>query len=402
MDFLTYQKNRYQQQQGQQGSGSPVTSTGQVSPQNASPSPEQQTPGTGGLQPREQPNMGYAPGQGVQGTTSSTGVYTPGQYQQPNWVTYNPQQIQQAQFNPGQQAQYTPGQIAQWQGGPNYQQMQEQQAAMLNQMLQNPGTLNQQVTDQMKGANKDSTLSMQQQMAGKLGSAAAARGMSTTSPYQQAQQSQSMQDAMSNILAANRGIDIQAATQNRMDQLNALNAASGFQNDVLNRAVLGYNTGLAGQQAQEGVNQFGAQFGQQNWRDRAALEQAQAAEDRARFGLNADEGYRGFQSSLGAQDRDMARFYQNEGLQQAGAGSQMQGYQFGQQFPESVRQFNENLKYQREQLERQLAESAAGRGQAQSQWQEQMAMQAAAQEEERQWRMMQAILGGYNPGYGGY
>ncbi len=194
---------------GQPSYGTPFMPNGQPMPQ------QRQQP---------QPLQAGSPQLGQQGSVNGSNVYTAGQA--PNYV-YNPQQV--AQF-----------------AQPTARGMENQQAGNLMQMLQSGGSMNPQVVAAMQGQLADQSALLQQQQQGQIRANGASRGIGD-SRFIGGQQRQAGSDANSELLNQYRNLAIQAAQTNQSDQLNNLGAADSFQNGLLNRAISGYNTTLAGQ-----------------------------------------------------------------------------------------------------------------------------------------------------------
>lgn len=154
---------------------------------------------------------------------------------------------------------YQPGQVAQYQA-PNQSQTSDQTQALLSSILSNPQTMNPNVVAQMKEAQKEQALLMQRQNQSTLDQHAIARG-TLGSGANQALAGQNLQQALDSILGSNRAIDMQAAQQNRQDELAALNAGNSFLNDQLSRSTQAYGTQLQGQLAQEQLKQQGFRSG---------------------------------------------------------------------------------------------------------------------------------------------
>jgi hypothetical protein len=198
-------------------------------------------------------------------------VYTPGQLNTGvNFQGYNPTQMQQYQ-------------------GMDFSGIQGQQNQLLSQLLSNP-SLSPQVIEQIKARQRESAMAMggqQQQMAAQN---AASRGTNLDSQFTNTQQDIN-NDVRSNILGNYRDIDIAAAQSARGDQLAALQAAEQVMSGQLGRQGQQFQYGLQGQQAQAGENQYG------------------------------------FESQFKAPGFNRDTAMMQEGLNQAGAASQMGGHQ---------------------------------------------------------------------------
>lgn len=124
-----------------------------------------------------------------------------------------------------------------------------QQTALMQQILAHPQTMGQQQQDQLAEQQKESANSMMKQMQGQNQQQMVGRGFGANSGQQQQQQQQSQQDMMSQLLGGRRDIAMRAAQQNRQDELGALNASLGMQ-----QQEYGQDMGLS-QQALGQMNQ---------------------------------------------------------------------------------------------------------------------------------------------------
>lgn len=147
-----------------------------------------------------------------------------------------PPPVQQANT----QMQHNP--VPQYQA-PDQSAAQGQISALLQAILANPQTMNDNVVSQMKEAQKQQALLMGQQNQSLLDRSAVSRG-TLGSGAQRAMQGDNLQQVLGQILDSNRNIDIQQVTQNRQDQLNALTAAEQVLNGQLGRANQNYGTSL--------------------------------------------------------------------------------------------------------------------------------------------------------------
>jgi hypothetical protein len=201
-----------------------------------------------------------------------------------NNATYNP-----ATFNQ-QFSQYNgdPNSISQFQA-PNQQGIDNQQQQMIQNMLSNPHTMNDQAVAALKAKQQETALALQRSQLGNVDAGAAARGVTGGGP-QAAQQNQVRNQTGQNILSSYRDIDLAKLEQDRLDEVGALNSANQFQNSQMNRGVQGYNATLAGQTAREGVAVDAANSAQRAEGMRLGQDQA-----------NANEQWQKYQS-LGNQD----------------------------------------------------------------------------------------------------
>lgn len=154
---------------------------------------------------------------------------------------------------------------------PNQSETAGLQSALLKAILGSPETMNANVVAQMKEAQKQQALLMGQQNQSQLDNAGVARGTLGAGAHA-SMTGQNLQDTMGTVLDSNRAIDIQAASQNRQDQLNALTAGSSVMGATAQRAQSDYTTGLQGWLAQnnnlgdwakfyENQRQFNGQLG---------------------------------------------------------------------------------------------------------------------------------------------
>ncbi len=275
------------------------------------------------------------------GSVTAEGVYRPGQY---NGPTYQAQQISQFQ-------------------APQFGGMQQQAQGLVQQLLANPQSLSPQVLAQMKGQSADQAAILQRQSANQLKAGLAARGINANSGYGLGQQRALMADTNSNLLNSLRGLDITAAQTGRQDQLNALNAANQFQNLGFQQALGGYQAALQGMDANRNEQQLAIQSALQNWNTN---QQAQQLASQSQLAANSNS--------------NQAQSIQNQ-----------------------MRQFGENLGFQREQFDfgkqqqaEQMAAAERARGQQQANWEDQMAFQYQ-QANQSQWNsLLDYLMGGGN------
>lgn len=234
--------------------------------------------------------------------------YTPGQLPQYQFQDYNTSQFTQ---NAPQSAIYQGGQIGQF-GGLDQSAQQSAENALLQQIMSGGG-LSDQAVNQMKTAGKESALSMSDQLRQQNQQANAGRGFGAATA--QPQDLRLQQQAVSDIIGNNRGIDIAAAQQKFQDQLSALGASSALGGQRVSNATNLYNTGLQGQLAQQGVNQnaaassmAGAQFGAQQQK------------------AQADENQRGFSNQFMAPQFNQTNALAQQQLNQQGAANAQQNY----------------------------------------------------------------------------
>lgn len=254
---------------------------------------------------------------GYKGDDQVTGdMYNKGlEYLDKQWAT--PQQAgpQQPQQTPGDQANQES--INQWKqqapaaGVPtNYRSnpLYGQQAAMVQRMMANPHTMGQQQQDQLAERQKESAQRMMQQMGQQAGQQSVGRGFGPNSGSHMAMQQQNQSDMMQQILSGRRDIALQAAQQNRQDELNALNASMG----------------LTGQEFQQDMGLAQMALGQMNQNRGANLQQKLGE-----HGIDQDIWNRGFQKDSFNKTfgLDFLRYLQ-------------QGDQFNKSLGENARQYN--------------------------------------------------------------
>lgn len=300
--------------QGSAAPSSPVTSTGQIvaaaptgtpaaqpqpqQPVQPQPPPQQPvaSPGAGWIQiagggwvPPGHPLAGQAGGQPVQGQPQAAMQQFPGQgtisaqlssqsqtFAQPvpQSAIYTPGSMPQLQAM-GQLPQdnlptYQGYQVGQFQS-PDQQQSQNMTNTLMQRVLANPESMSPEVVAQLKETQKEQALSMQDQLMQQIQASNAGRGFSLGGNLD-LQRRRIADDTIGNILEGQRGLDIAAAQTNMADRLNALGAAEQSMSGQMGRETAGYQTQLAGQQAQAGQN-F-QQYGSQADATRFALERA--------------------------------------------------------------------------------------------------------------------------------
>lgn len=186
-----------------------------------------------------------------------------------------------------------------------------QQQQMMQGILANPHTMDQKFQDQLGEAQKESAQRMQQQANAQGQQQLAGRGFAPGGGAQQQMQDQNQQNMISQLLAGRRDIATQAQQQNRQDELQALQASS-----ALNQQDWNGQMQLAGLNLNQ-INQNRSQ----NLQDFLGLHGADMDMLRLQQGdYQFDKNYL----------MDMLRL-------------QTQKDQFGQQFGENQRQFNNQL-----------------------------------------------------------
>jgi hypothetical protein len=124
-----------------------------------------------------------------------------------------------------------------------------QQLQMVSNLLANPQTMNAGVVEQLKQKSMEEALLFKQQRDAQLAEELAARGMSSYGGAASAGRRKTADAIESAILGQNRDIDIQAAQQNRQDELQALGIAESILGGQVGRSGNVFQNILAGQQA---------------------------------------------------------------------------------------------------------------------------------------------------------
>lgn len=186
-----------------------------------------------------------------------------------------------------------------------------QQVAMMQQMLANPHTMGQQQQDMLGERQKESATSMLRQMQGANQQGMQQRGFSPGGGQAQALNQQSQQQMMQQILAGRRDIAMQAAQQNRQDELGALQASLGFQGQEF-----GQDMGLS----QQALGQMNQNRGQN---------------------FNEELGRHGMGMDLKNYDMQKDQFNKNFGLDFLRY--MQQGDQFNRSLGENQRQYNGSM-----------------------------------------------------------
>jgi hypothetical protein len=230
-------------------------------------------------------------------------------------MPYQPTQMPTARAG---QAMTRRPQFAQYQAPDNNQteQLAQQQ---VNTMLQSGGSLSPDVVSKLKARSKQQALSMADQKKQEAAQFMAARGYNPAGGTAQAAGAQIDFGTINNILGMNRDTDITAATTNRADNLNAVQAATEFMNSRNARSGDSFRNVLLGQTTQndsdfrvdgfnEDMRRTDNQTDLQRW---IATNQAEQAAEESRLrnatfahGVDMDyrnfgEGARRFDNSLG-------------------------------------------------------------------------------------------------------
>lgn len=300
-------------------------------PQGGTPAPQQDmTPAQAaaaglGWVPRDHPLYGTP---GFVGSTPAGGGAPPAPGGAPGggpaYSEYGryPARPDNTNYTPSQLSQFTPPDLSEFEGP---------QGDILRRILANPETMSAMNVQQLKESNKEESLSMQQQLMDKAAMDSALRGVSGGGA-EVALRSRIGEAAMSDVLRGNRAIDLQKMSQDRVDQIQALQASDALMGNRLGRSISGYNTGLAGQLAQAGENLRGTQMAQQNYATDLDAFFNRLGADRGDRQLNIQQ-----QLGQGGLDLDARRISQQ--------GDQFNlSHQLAQrQFEEAMRQFNARM-----------------------------------------------------------
>jgi hypothetical protein len=212
------------------------------------------------------------------------------------------------QFNVDLPDAYKAGDITQWGGfdeGPEGQQMR----ALLQQILANPHTMNDQAVAGLKNAQKETADALRTQGLSQASSAAAASGRYGSGTA--AQDTSAVQsDFGSKVLDAYRGIDIQKLIQDREDESNALQLGDTLQQSRFGRESEGFQNTLEGERLREQAAQAAAASGLDVSRLDFDVQDAQAGDNR----YVAD-------SAFAAQQAAVKRALDQAGINQAAADS---------------------------------------------------------------------------------
>lgn len=176
---------------------------------------------------------------------------------------------------------------------PEHDQQNSQELALVSHLLDNPETLNPTVVNQMKQKALEDMLIQQKQLDEQAAEDASARGFSVVGGQADAAKRKSAEALQKAILGSNRDLDIQAASTNRQDTLNALEEAERILAGQTARSSDIYNSTLKGQAATAADRQAMSQSAIQR-----ALQQFSGNLDSANFDLgqqqaNRDDYYRG-------------------------------------------------------------------------------------------------------------
>lgn len=144
----------------------------------------------------------------------------------------------------------TPGATPPQAAGPMGQQLQD----LVNQIVRNPQTQSPQIVAQMKQKAAEEAMAAAQGARTAQSQDLASRGFSNSGGMAAAQQRKT-DDAMQRaILGSNRDIDLGASTQNRLDELNAIQAGQGLQQANRDDYWRGQGLNLQGELGRGGLN----------------------------------------------------------------------------------------------------------------------------------------------------
>ena len=298
-------------------------------------------PGAGGYGPawsgqggwyaaRQTPNVTFpTPGVSTQyapGTAPADGLPTYGGFQ---YTNEGLPVYQQVNYDPN--ITYRPGQVSQFQA-PDQSALNQLQGTTVQQMLENP-TLSDQVLAQMREQHKDTVLSLGEQLGQQASQRAAAQG--TFGGGQYGSTLGDIQQSMAgDITKGYRDLNVRAADLNRQAQERALAASENVLSGQMNRGIAGYQAGLGGQMAQEGLYQQGAESLRGSELLRAQEHQrayqnqlANQAWLREGQQLQAGEGRYAFGTEQQAAQDMYQRYLSGEQLQQQRAQMELQRYQ---------------------------------------------------------------------------
>lgn len=397
----------------QQSGASPVSSTGRMTAAPAtSPAPTAPPAPTAGPAPALAPSYAppvYTPGRQVGSQYTAGSIAVP----QGGYATYNPTQAipQATPYAQAPQNAYQAQQVQQFQA-PQQQGIDAQQQQILQRIMANPESMSAQNVAQMKMAQQEQALAAQKQMMNQLGGNAASRGIDPGSPgYAQMMQRQAMQDTSSQMLGANRAIDLQKMQQDRADQLSALGASNDYLNASLGRAVSGFQTGLQGTEAQRAEQLAGIGSGRELSQLNNQAQQQGFSDAMQQATLGSQNEFNQYQSQFNAQNAAQQNALANEGLLQQGAqvglgnrNADISGQQVANQnaqFGQSLAFDREKFDYGRQQDVAQAAASASAANAAQQRWADEQAMQYQYQQQQQQQALIDSILNSGGGGYGG-
>lgn len=161
---------------------------------------------------------------------------------------------------------------------PNDPRIAQAQNSLMLRVLQSPESMDANTVMGMKEQQKESSLSMMDQLTGANAQSAAGRGLAG-SGYMGQQNFNAQDAAIANITKSYRDIDQMAAATNMADRYKALGMSDQMQSGITNRGLGGYNANLAstGFNAGERFKEYGSQadktkFGYQRTLDEANLQ----------------------------------------------------------------------------------------------------------------------------------
>lgn len=188
--------------------------------------------------------------------------------------------------------------------GPQYQNpFQQQQQDMMRQLLGSGGSMNQTMQDQLFERQKEQSNALAKQF-GMMGQqAAGARGFSSGGNAAQAAQSQVNSNLARELMGGRRDISAQAAQVNRQDQLNALNASMGLDQQGYQQFMGDRSASLQEWLAQRGDHWQGQNYGLDNRRFLESIRQ---------FNQSLGENSRQFNNQMGYNYANMNNNNQND------------------------------------------------------------------------------------------
>lgn len=217
---------------------------------------------------------------------------------------------------------------------PQHDTQNQQQLDLITKLLSSPQTQSPEVIAKMKQASMEESMTMANQLRQANQQAAAGRGFNPAGGSVAASNRLTDENLVNAILGKNRDIEIGAASQNRQDELNALQASEGILSGQVGRGSEVYGNILKGQGlqaaddqqvSQDAINRAIAQFSGDMQGANFKLGQDQANRDDYWRGISTD-----LQRELGVGGLDLDRSRLNQ-----------QGDQFNQSYGLDVLRFLE-------------------------------------------------------------
>ena len=270
------------------GTGTPVSGNGGIPAPTPTPAPAPAAPAAPAPPPPPPPsyNGGFQPPPGVadpfQGRgvyDPSTGSWVPGDHPaaagiKAKFAQQNPQPAAAAAAA-GPAGPAPVGQKGSAEGGaaeasksgmftqyaaPEHDFQNWQQLDLVSKVLANPETMTPDVLNKMKQKSMEEALLFQQQQDAKDAEDLASRGFTAPGGLSEARKRKTAEAVQNAILGQNRDFEVQAAQQNRQDQLQALGTAEAILGGQVGRSSQVFNDILAGQQANRGDHWTGEQL----------------------------------------------------------------------------------------------------------------------------------------------